>query len=81
MPMAEEPVEEPWQWVTTGPGQMLAKGIAADFRAAACCSCSYRRAKSLSSARGGPGIRMPKSDTLRFAITLMENPKHPMHTR
>lgn len=79
--MAEEPVEEPWQRVTTGQVQLLVKGILADVQAVARCSSSYSCVKSQSSARGGPGIRMPRSDTLRFAITLIKNPEHPMHTR
>ena len=78
--MAEEPVEEPWQSVTTGQVQLLARDIAADVQAAARCSSSYSCAQSQSSARGGPGIRMPRSDTLQFAITLKKSPNHPMHT-
>ena len=79
--MAEEPVEEPWQRVTTSQVQSLANGMAADVQVAARCLSSYSWAQSQSSARGGPGIRMPKSGTLRFAITLMQSPKHHMHTR
>ena len=66
--------------MNTGEVRLLAKSIAAGVQAAACCSCSYRCAQSQSSARGGPGIRMPRSDTLRFAITLMISPEHSMHT-
>ena len=66
--------------MNTGEVRLLAKNIAAGVQAAASRSCSYRCAQSQSSARGGPGIRMPRSDTLRFAITLMISPKHSMHT-
>ena len=77
--MAEEPVEEPWQRVTTGRVKLPAKGIQADVQAVARCSSSYNCARSQSNARGGPGIRMPRSDTLRFAITLIKSSKDPMH--
>lgn len=66
--------------MNTSEVRLLAKNIAADVQAVACCSCSYRCAQSQSSARGGPGIRMPRSDTLRFAITLTINPEHSMHS-
>ena len=66
--------------MNTGEVRLLAKNIAVGVQAAACCSYSYWCAQSQSSARGGPGIRMPRSDTLRFAITLMISPEHSMHT-